>query len=72
MRFCDSDACQFCALADQPDIAPCHRRKALFCMGLSKAQTPPLRAALEELSLQLMDEATALDRERAIPLAPAE
>lgn len=41
-------------------------------MGLSKAQTPLLRAALEELSLQLMDEATALDRERAIPLAPAE
>lgn len=71
MGFCHSDACQFCPLADQPNMARCRRQWGLFCMKLSETQTPELRAALEELSFLLMDEAAAFEREHAIPLGTA-
>ena len=70
MRFCDDDACADCLLADRPDMAPCLRQKALFCMSLSKTRTGWGRTALEELSFEYMEEARAIERELSIPLAP--
>ena len=71
MRFCDDDACAYCSLADRPDMAPCVRQKALFCMWLStQTKDAYFRAALEGLSLELMDEARAVEKEWAIPAAP--
>ena len=67
MRFCDADACTDCLLADRPDMAPCLRQKARFCMWLSTTQPRSGRAALERLSLELMDEASAIEKEFAIP-----
>ena len=70
MRFCDEDACTCCSLADRPDMAPCLRQKALFCMWLStQTEGSDARAALEELSLELMDDARAVEKECAIPAA---
>ena len=69
MRFCDIDACVGCSLANQPDMAPCLRHKAHFCLWLSRTQNTKSRAALEELGFELMDEARALAREVSIPAA---
>jgi len=72
MRFCDADACTCCSLADQPKMAPCLRQKAKFCMWLATTQGPKMRAMLEELSLALMAEASALELETSIPPTPTE
>jgi hypothetical protein len=70
MRFSDDDACTDCSLADQPEMAPSLRQKALFCMWLStQTKDAYFRAALEGLSLSLMDEARAVEKECAIPAA---
>jgi hypothetical protein len=67
MRFCDAGACSSCSLADLPDPAPCLRHKAHFCMWLSATvANDGLRAALEKMSLDLMDEASAVTKERAL------
>jgi hypothetical protein len=63
MRFCDADACTCCPLADQLSTASCRRHKAQFCMWLSTTQQGGSRTALEKLSLELMDEASALEKE---------
>ena len=65
MNFCDADNCSSCDLAEgEPE---CLRRKSDFCVRLSL--TIPhlgLRAALEKLSLDLMKESDALEREAAV------
>jgi hypothetical protein len=63
MRFCDADACANCPMADRPNIAPCLRQKAQFCMWLSTMPYYGSRAALEELSFELMEEACAVEKE---------
>lgn len=65
MKFCDADACQSCAL---PEGSPaCLRQKAHFCVWVSKkASNQVVRAALEQMSLDLMEEANALDREQVL------
>jgi hypothetical protein len=63
MRFCDAEACNHCLLADGPNVAPCLRQKAQFCMWLSTMPFAGNPAALEKLSLDLMDEACAVDKE---------
>jgi len=69
MRFCDGDACADCPLADRPDMAPCLRQKALFCMRLAKTRAGWGRDALEELSFEFMAEARAIEQELSVPAA---
>jgi hypothetical protein len=69
MRFCDDDACDYCPLADRPDMAPCLRQKALFCMWLSKTCAAGGRGALEELSFEFMEEARSIEKELSVPPA---
>jgi hypothetical protein len=61
MKSCDSEACQDCAL---PEGTPaCLRQKATFCISLAKkTSSPAIRAALEEMSFNLMEEANTLEQ----------
>jgi hypothetical protein len=63
MRFCDADACIDCSLAHQAGMAACLRQKAQFCMWLSTTRPLEARAALEKLSLELMEDASAIEKE---------
>jgi len=65
VTFCDADACSSCGLAEgDPD---CLRRKADFCLWLAvKFPRAALGAALNKLSLNLIKDSEALERERAI------
>ena len=69
MHLCDADECTCCSLADRPDMAPCLRQKAQSCMRLATRLGREAGAALEMLSLELMEEARGLEREYAIPAA---
>jgi hypothetical protein len=65
VTFCDADACCCCGLVEgDPD---CLRRKADFCLWLA-ARFPKaaLGAALNKLGLDLIKDAQALQRERAV------
>jgi hypothetical protein len=65
MELCDADACPSCDLAEGEPA--CLRRKADFCARLAAATSGVgLRAALEKLSLDLLRESDALERERAV------
>jgi hypothetical protein len=69
MLFCSAEKCVLCLLME--GSAGCLRKQALSCMRLSKhAFGRAVRYALEELSLMLMDEADAVEKEQAIPPAP--
>jgi hypothetical protein len=65
MKFCDADACQSCAL---PEGSPaCLRHKARFCTWLAaKTSSEPVRTALEKMSLDLMEDANALEQEQML------
>ena len=68
MKFCDSEACPSCP--HEGNIPDCLRRKANFCIAL--ARTPSAQGAhvaLERLSVLLLEEAAALEKETAA-LAP--
>jgi|HubBroStandDraft_6_1064221.scaffolds.fasta_scaffold126558_2 hypothetical protein len=61
MKFCEADACPSCSLAE--GTPACLRQKGLFCMWLAaKSSHQGVRAALEKLSLDLMEEARAVER----------
>ena len=65
MKFCDADACPSCVLAANEQA--CLRHKAEFCAWLSaNLSNSTVSAALEKLSADLMQEAAALKREKAI------
>ena len=65
MRFCDADACSSCALVE--DECACLRHKARFCIELATTTSNNgLRVALEKLGLDLIAEADALVKERAV------
>jgi hypothetical protein len=65
VTFCDADACCSCGLVEgHPD---CLRRKAIFCRELAAGFVgAALGAALNKLSLALLKDADALDRERVL------
>jgi hypothetical protein len=64
MRFCDAEACHSCPAAT--DMPCCLRRKAQFCRWLARRRSARgIRGALETMSLQLMEDAEALEREAA-------
>lgn len=64
MKFCDADACHSCSAA--ADMPCCLRRKAQFCKWLARGRSARgIRGALETMSLQLMQDAEALEREAA-------
>jgi hypothetical protein len=65
MKFCDAEACQDCAL---PEGTPaCLRQKAAFCTWLAdRVSSDAVKAALEKLSFDLMEEATALELEQGL------
>ena len=65
MKSCDADACQSCAL---PEGSPaCLRQKAHFCIWVTtRASNGAVKAALEKMSLDLMEEANALEREQML------
>lgn len=46
--------------------APCLRQQAVSCTHVAKLLTGQARAAMEQLSLNLMDEAAAMDRESTL------
>ena len=65
MDFCDADACPSCPLARNRPC--CLRHKAQFCLRLARGlSTGGIRAALEKMSLHLMEEAEALEKETAV------
>jgi hypothetical protein len=68
MKFCDADACLGCSRAEGTPV--CLRHKAQFCMWLaSKSLHQPVREALEKLSMDLIEEASAVEKTQAIPTA---
>jgi hypothetical protein len=63
-NFCDADACLSCDLAEGEPT--CLRRKADFCLRLAvMTSSGGLRAALEKLALDLMNDSDALKKEKA-------
>jgi hypothetical protein len=65
MKFCDADARPSCALP--MDEYACLRHKARFCIELATTTSNNgLRVALEKLGLDLIAEADALVKERAV------
>jgi hypothetical protein len=68
MKFCDAAACPSCPL--RTNVPACLRHKAQFCIRL--ATEPSARgiyAVLDKMSLQLMEEAAAPEKETAVLLA---
>jgi hypothetical protein len=64
MKFCDSDACPSCPLGG--NAPECLRYKAKFCTALARTTSArSVRAALDKLSVLLMEEAAALEKETA-------
>ena len=69
MLFCSAEKCALCSLNE--GSAECLRKQAQNCAILSrKVFRRNVRAALEELSLNLMDEARAVENAQKIPAAP--
>jgi hypothetical protein len=65
MKFCDAAACSSCPLRE--DVSACLRQKAQFCGWLmTKTYTSGIRTALEKMILQLMEEADAVEKEKAL------
>ena len=68
MLFCSAEKCAQCSLID--GSAECLRKQAYNCACLSKTvYRRNVRATLEELSLNLMDEARAVEHAQKIPAA---
>ena len=64
MTFCDADACPSCPLAG--NVPSCLRHKAQFCLQLARETSGRgICTALAKMSLQLMEEAEALEKETA-------
>ncbi len=69
MLFCSAEKCPQCLLIE--GSAECLRKQAHNCAILSKTVfRRNVRATLEELSLNLMDEASAIENAQKIPPAP--
>jgi hypothetical protein len=65
MKFCDPGACRSYLLAE--DEPACLRQKARYRMWLvARAPNNRVRAAREKMSHDLMEEADAIAKERAI------
>jgi hypothetical protein len=62
MKSCDAEACPSCAL---PEGSPaCLRHKAHFCTWLAEQKSSgAVREALAKMSLDLMEEAKAIEKE---------
>ena len=71
MLFCSAEKCALCLLIE--GSADCLRRQAHNCVVLSrKAFKRGVRDTLEQLSLNLMDEARTVEDEQRIPPAPVD
>jgi hypothetical protein len=69
MQFCSVEKCTICSLIK--GSADFLRKQAQRCEALSKRVFGSgVHDALEELSLELMDEARAVEKERTVPPAP--
>jgi hypothetical protein len=66
MELCDSKRCEICGV--EVGSATCLRRNAQSCIQVAKALSGGARGGMELLSLNLMDEAAALESESKIPL----
>jgi hypothetical protein len=66
MELCDSKRCEICGI--EVGSATCLRRNAQSCIQVAKALSGEAREGMELLGLNLMDEASALERESKIPL----
>ena len=67
MIYCSAEQCLVCELPD--GSADCLRKQAERCAAISRtANRQGVRDALLELSLDLMDEARALEKEWAMPI----
>jgi len=65
MTFCDAAACPSCPLAG--NVPSCLRSKAQFCMRLARMPCATgVQGALEKMSLYLLAEADALDKEMTV------
>ncbi len=68
MLICSAEKCALCSLIE--GSAECLRKQAYNCVSLSKKVfRRNVRATLEELSLNLMDEAHAVENAQKIPAA---
>ena len=68
MLICSAEKCALCLLIE--GSAECLRKQAYHCVSLSKkVLRRNVRATLEELSLNLMDEARAVENAQKIPAA---
>jgi len=66
MLFCSAEKCALCLLI--AGSAECLRKQAYNCVSLSKKVfRRNVRATLEELSLNLMDEVRAVEKAQKIP-----
>jgi hypothetical protein len=71
MISCTPEQCALCKLI--PGSGECLRKQAWKFLRLSKtAFSSGVHEALEKLSFELIDEARAIEKARAIPPAPAE
>jgi hypothetical protein len=69
MLFCSAEKCAICSVIE--GTADCLRKQAERCVAISKSVFGHgVHDALEELSLNLMDEARAVEKEQKIPAAP--
>jgi len=69
MLFCSAEKCAQCLLIE--GSAECLRKQAQNCACISRrVLRRNVRATLEELSLNLMDEARAVENAQKIPAAP--
>jgi hypothetical protein len=65
LDFCDADACPSCDLEEGEPA--CLRRKADFCLRLAvRNLSADLRAGLAKLSLDLLRDSDALEKERVV------
>jgi hypothetical protein len=68
MEFCDADACPTCTLTE--GTPACLRQKAKFCRWLaSRVSGEAIKCALEKMSLDLIEEASAQEREQILKVA---
>lgn len=68
MLFCSAEKCALCSVIE--GSAECLRKQAFNCVSISKkVLRRNVRATLEELSLNLMDEARAIENAQKIPAA---
>jgi hypothetical protein len=65
MKFCDAAECPSCPLTG--NVPACLRNKAQFCMRLAQMSCADgIRSPLEKMSLYLMQEADALEKETTV------